>query len=169
MSVTSEQNIAVRTSIRSDLRYIKPGVPVRWSYKRGGWRPVSYATGEVIKTEDSGADTTPPAPVVVVTPPLQSDKIDVATAANHIIIPGSPGRRIRIMQLFFTVGGDVNITLYNGSEAMTGAMDFGGVSEPRAIVIPTDGRPLILDEGQDFRMLLSAAVQVSGLVNYRYV
>lgn len=169
MPVTSEKNIAVRTAIRSDLRYIKPSVPVRYYYKRGAWKPVSYITHEPLPEDDDVKPGTSPAPVVVVTPPLQTERIDIATAATHEIIAGSPGRRIRITQMFFTVGGDVNITLYNGSEAMTGPMDFGGVSEPRAIVIPNDGRPLILDDGAAFNILLSAAVQVSGLVNYRYV
>lgn len=169
MSVTVEQNTAIKASIRNDLRYIIPGVPVRWYSKRVPWKPVSVTTGEPLDDGDDIIPVTPPTPVVVVSHPLQSDKIDIATAATHVIIPGAPGRRIRIMQIFFTVGGEVNITFYNGTELMTGAMDFGGVSEPRAIVIPNDGRPLMLDEGADFKILLSDAVQVSGLVNYRYV
>jgi hypothetical protein len=167
--VTIEQNVAIKTSLRNDLRYIVPGVPVRWFVKRGAWRPVSYVTGEPINGDDSDIPVVPPAPVVVVTHRLQFEKIDIATAATHVIVPGASGRRIKIMQIFFTVGGEVNITLYNGAEAMTGAMDFGGASEPRAIVIPNDGRPLMLDESAAFSILLSAAVQVSGLVNYRYV
>ena len=169
MPVTIEQNVALKTSVRSDLRYIVPGVPVRWFFKRGAWRPVSFTTGEPFPKPPEEGGATPPAPVVVLTPELEFEKIDIATAATHKIISGSPGRCIQIFQVFFTVGGDVNITLYNGSEAMTGAMDFGGVSEPRAIVIPQDGRPLVLGEGFDFNILLSAAVQVSGLVNYRYI
>jgi hypothetical protein len=168
MPVTIEQNEAIKRAIRNDLRYIVPGVPTRWTLKRGAWRPVSYFSGELLEDDDGGSSITPPTSVVVKVPALQSESINIATAATHTIIPGAPGRRIKIFQIFFTVGGEVNITLYNGAEAMTGAMDFGGVGEPRAAVIPNDGRPLNLDEGQDFRILLSAAVQVSGLVNYRY-
>jgi hypothetical protein len=169
MPVTVEQNTALKRSVRNDLRYIISLVPLRWFSERAPWSPSVVGSVFPPKPGDIPGPPAPPAPVVVVSHPLQTEKIDIATAATHVIIPGAPGRRIRIMQIFFTVGGEVNITLYNGVEAMTGAMDFGGASEPRAIVIPNDGRPLMLDEGAGFLINLSAAVQVSGLVNYRYV
>ncbi len=94
--------------------------------------------------------------------------INIASIATHTIIPGVSGKRIRIVSLFFTVAGEVNVTLYDGSTAFSGPMDFGGVSEPRGIVIPFPYSPLELSEGAAFNINLSAAVQVSGTVCYYY-
>ena len=69
----------------------------------------------------------------------------------------------------FTVAGEVNVTLYDGAALLSGAMDFGGVNEPRGIVMGTDGKYLECDDGNDFRIALSAAVQVSGFCLYSYV
>lgn len=101
-------------------------------------------------------------------PSAESAKIDIVSAATHIIIPGLSLKKIRIVSLFFTVAGDVNVTLYDGSAAISGPMDFGGTSEPRGIVIPFPYSPLELSAGAAFRIELSAAVQVSGTVCYYY-
>lgn len=79
-----------------------------------------------------------------------------------------PQEKIRIVSIFFTVAGEVNITLYGGEFEISGPMDFGGTSEPRGIVIPFPYSPLELREGKSFRIHLSAAVQVSGTVCYYY-
>lgn len=101
-------------------------------------------------------------------PSASYQAITVATAATHTIIPGVTGKRLRIVSLFFTVAGEVNITLYDGGSAISGPMDFGGTSEPRGIVIPFPYSPLELGDGNAFKIGLSAAVQVSGLVCYYY-
>lgn len=94
--------------------------------------------------------------------------INIAAAATHTIIPGVSRKRIRIVSLFFTVAGEVNIILYDGSVAISGPMDFGGTSEPRGIVVPFPYSPLELGEGSDFKIGLLVAVQVSGSVCYYY-
>ncbi len=92
--------------------------------------------------------------------------ISIATAATHVIIPAVGAKRICITSLMFTVGGEVNITLYNGDTALSGAMDFGGTSEPRGMVSNFDNRPMELSDSLAFKIVLSAAVQVSGFVCY---
>jgi len=101
--------------------------------------------------------------------------INIATAANHKIIPGVSQKRIKIVSIFFTAAGEVNIIFYDGLllkpelyVPITGPMDFGGVSEPHGIVIPFPYVPLELTDGNDFIINLSAAVQVSGTVCYFY-
>lgn len=94
--------------------------------------------------------------------------INIDTAGSHTIIPGASRKRIRIVSFFFTVGSEVNITLYDGSAMISGHMDFGGSSEPRGIVVPFPYSPLELGESNGFKINLSVAVQVSGTVCYYY-
>ena len=169
MPVTVEQNTAIKKSVRNDLRYIKPGVPNRYFYKRGPWRPRSVVTAEFMgDVYENGEEPEPVAPVEEI-PVIQKAVINIATAATHEIISASPGRKIKITFMTFTVGGDVNITLYEGAYAWSGAMDFGGAGEPRGIVMPPDGQAIELKDNVAFNILLSAAVRVSGFVLYCYV
>ena len=98
--------------------------------------------------------------------PIKSASINIATAADHTIIAAVSGKKIIITSLLFTAGGDVNITLKDGTTALTGAMDFGGTSEPRGMVSNFSDCPLELTPGNAFVITLSAAIQVSGLVCY---
>lgn len=92
--------------------------------------------------------------------------IDISTQATHEIISGISQKAIRLVSLFFTVAGEVDITLYSGSREISGPMDFGGTSEPRGIMISFPYSPLELGIGEDFKIKLSAAVQVSGTACY---
>ena len=92
--------------------------------------------------------------------------INIATAADHTIIAAVSGKKIIITNLLFTAGGDVNITLKDGTTALTGAMDFGGTSEPRGMVSNFGDEAIELTPGNAFVITLSAAVQVSGTVVY---
>lgn len=92
--------------------------------------------------------------------------ISKATVADHTIISAVTGRKINITSFLFTVGGEVDVTLKNGTTALTGAMDFGATSEPRGIVSNFSESPIELTPGNAFVITLSHAVQVSGLVCY---
>ena len=94
--------------------------------------------------------------------------INIATAASHTIIAAVSGRKIIITSFFFTAGGEVNVTLKDGTTALTGAMDFGGESEPRGIVSNFGDNAIELTPGNAFVITLSAAIQVSGLVCYHF-
>lgn len=106
--------------------------------------------------------------LAVYRPSTKYAAINISSVGSHIIVPGSPGKKIKIVSLFFTVAGEVNVTLYDGASAISGPMDFGATSEPRGIVIPFPYSPLELGEGNNFKIALSAAVQVSGTVCYYY-
>lgn len=92
--------------------------------------------------------------------------IDIATATTHSIIAAVSTEKIHICNIMFTVAGEVNVTLKSAGNAITGALDFGGTDEPRAMVHNFGDFPLICTVSEAFQILLSAAVQVSGYVTY---
>lgn len=92
--------------------------------------------------------------------------INIATSGNSTIIAAITGRKINITSFLFTAGGEVNVTLKDGASALTGAMDFGGTSEPRGMVASLDGEALKLSVSSAFVITLSANVQLSGLACY---
>lgn len=168
--ISTEKNIEIRNLVRSDLRRLCGPPPLRVFYKRGGWRPRASSEIEYIDgTVEEGETPVVPVPSWPYEDVIEYRRISISTAAAHTIIYGAVGRKIRITFLTFTVGGEVNVTLYSGGEAITGPMDFGAVYEPRGIVLPTDGNYLEIDTGRDFSILLSAAVQVSGFCLFKYV
>ena len=97
---------------------------------------------------------------------IKAAGINFSTAGIHTIIPGEPGTRHFISLITFTVGGETNIVLYNGPFAFTGPMDFGGVDEPRGIVIPLGDSPIMLSPSSGFSIGSTLAVQVSGFIAY---
>lgn len=92
--------------------------------------------------------------------------INIATGASHEIIAAVTGEKIHICNFMFTVAGEVNVTLQSAANAISGALDFGGEDEPRAMVHNFGDFPLVLTVSEAFKILLSAAIQVSGYVNY---
>lgn len=92
--------------------------------------------------------------------------ISAASSGNNTIVAAVTGKKITITTLFFTVAGEVNVTLYDAATAMSGAMDFGGTSEPRGMVASFFDVPLELRVGRAFIINLSGAVQISGTVAY---
>lgn len=92
--------------------------------------------------------------------------INFSLAEAAVIITGKPGTRICISTLFFTVDGQTDIIFYDGEIAISGPMSFGGVSEPRGMVIPLGIFPIELGVGVDFKIESLIAVQVAGTVIY---
>jgi len=97
---------------------------------------------------------------------LGSAVIDHNTAATHELIPGTAGQKIHVINLFFTAGGEVNITFLTGATPLTGPMNFGAAGEPRGAMIPLGIGPLLCAPGEAFNMTLSLAIQVSGFCTY---
>jgi len=97
---------------------------------------------------------------------LKQVAINENTAASNEIIAAIAGKQLCIVNLVFTVGGEINITLQSATNALSGAMDFGGTNEPRGFVSNHGDFPLKTVSGEAFNILMSAAVQVSGYVVY---
>lgn len=92
--------------------------------------------------------------------------IDIATAVTHTVVAAVAGKKIKVCNLMFTVGGEVNITLKSDTDALSGALDFGGTDEPRGMTHHLGDYPLETATGKAFKITLSAAVQVSGYITY---
>jgi len=92
--------------------------------------------------------------------------ITFSGSATHEVIALVTGEKIYITNLMFTVAGEVNLTLKSATDAISGAMDFGGADEPRGMVQHFGNHPLETAAGEAFQILASAAVQVSGYVTY---
>ena len=92
--------------------------------------------------------------------------INIATQATHDIIAAVADVKHHICSIFFTVAGDVNLTLRDEAGLLTGAMDFGGTDEPRGMTHNFGHIPLVCGTNKAFQITLSAAVQVSGVVTY---
>ena len=95
-----------------------------------------------------------------------SARINIATAATHDIIAAVADVKHHITSIMFTVAGQVNVTLINEGTNLTGAMDFGGTNEPRGMTHNYGQIPMVCGTNKKFQILLSAAVQVSGVVTY---
>ena len=104
---------------------------------------------------------------MAITPFPLSAKIDIATAITHEIIP-APGADIRleIGFLFMKSSGTNTVIIKDGATARTGAISEAAQSGE---VLPMGSAPLLLSANSAFNLTLSAAQQVSGLVNYRKV
>ena len=96
---------------------------------------------------------------------LQAD-INFAAAASNEIIAAVAGKKIKIVNIFFTAFGEVNLTFQSAANALSGAMDFGAADEPRGMVVPFGDFPMETVAGEAFNVLASTTVQVSGYCNY---
>lgn len=93
-------------------------------------------------------------------------RISENTAASNVIIAAVTGKRLCICNLTFTVADEINITLQTNGSPISGAMDFGGPDEPRGMVAHLGDYPIKTLVGEAFKILMSAAVQVSGYCTY---
>lgn len=97
--------------------------------------------------------------------------IDQATAASHVLVAGTTGKRILVVGLVIAVGGTaVNVTFEDQDGTnITGPLPFGangGMVLQRNI---NDGHFHVPTAGKGLNMLLSGAVQASGILSYRLI
>lgn len=92
--------------------------------------------------------------------------INFATAATHDIIAAVSGKKHKITTIVFTVAGETNITLRDETGGISGAMDFGGTSQPFGMVANHALVPMECTISEKFQIISSGAVQVSGYVLY---
>lgn len=99
-------------------------------------------------------------------------KIDTATIGANTIIPGVPGRNIRVVSYLLMAAGAVNVTWVSGSSGnLSGALPMA-----TGTVIPmTPGSPIggtqtgvmeTLTAGDALILNLSAGAQISGHLTY---
>lgn len=97
---------------------------------------------------------------------IQTAKIDIATAARHEIVAATAAQKIYVCTLTFTMSSENDLTLENGTTALTGAMPFAGTGEPRGMTLNLYPFPLVMSTNTAFNITLSAGQQVSGWVQF---
>jgi hypothetical protein len=93
--------------------------------------------------------------------------IDVNVVGDTTIIPSVPGTKIRIYKVVLTAGGTAVITLKEGMRENSGGLR---VAHNGNIVLMFDSEmPLELPERQPLVLNLSAAIRITGFVEYTQV
>ncbi len=91
--------------------------------------------------------------------------VNFATSGDNTIVAADGSNKIKIVFMFFTIAGETNLTFKSGVFS-SGAMDFGGTSEPRGAI--GTGADIVFETGVNEAFIInsSAAIQVSGWIMY---
>jgi hypothetical protein len=90
--------------------------------------------------------------------------IDVHVVGDTAIIPGVPGTHIRISKVVLTAGGAAVITLREGTRENSGGLRVA--TNSHVVLMFESDMPLALPEGQALVLHLSAAIRITGFVEY---
>lgn len=84
-------------------------------------------------------------------------------AGDQIIVPGTTGFKVAVLQFFFVVSADVTLTYRSGTTDLTGAMPFlaNGAQVQDFIQLP-----LTCADGDPFIINVDAAVILGGTIWY---
>lgn len=93
-------------------------------------------------------------------------KIDISSLGDNEIIAADASNKIKIVYMEFTMSAENDITYKRGSTAISGAMPYAGTNEPKGSVRNYWPFPLCTNVNEAFKINLSVAAQVSGLVQY---
>ena len=96
--------------------------------------------------------------------PLSQTPINFAASGNNTVVAAVAGKGIYVYRMYFTVAGATNITIYNGTTPLTGAIPL---ATNGSYVLDFSGIPwYTVTAGNAFIINSSAAVQVSGAADY---
>ena len=93
--------------------------------------------------------------------------IDVHAVGDTTIIPSVPGTHIRISKVVLTAGGAGVITLKEGMRENSGALRVA--TNGHVVLMFDSDMPLALPGGQPLVLHLSAAIRLTGFVEYTRV
>lgn len=102
----------------------------------------------------------------IVMPTIRKSVIDISASGDATIVAAQPLLKISVVNIAFTVAGETNLTWKSGSTSISGAMDFGGINEPRGLTHSLGSYPLQTAVGEALILNSSDAVQVSGYITY---
>lgn len=97
---------------------------------------------------------------------LTTKEIDIVTSGYNSVVSGTPGKKIKITTLMFTVSEHTEIELFSSVFSKSGAMSFGGTGEPRGMVSNHGLFPFECNEDEAFQIWSSANVNIDGYVIY---
>jgi hypothetical protein len=108
-------------------------------------------------------------PEMTPAPVLQPQRawIDVQAVGDTTLIPGVPGATIRLSKVVMTAGGAAVITLKEGRRDDSGALRVA--TNGHVVLMFESDLPLALPEGQPLVLQLSAAMRITGFVEYTQV
>jgi hypothetical protein len=93
--------------------------------------------------------------------------IDVHVVGDTTIIPGVSGSHIRISKVVLTAGGAAVITMKEGTRENSGGLRVA--TNGHVVLMFDSDMPLALPEGQPLVLNLSAAIRLTGFVEYTQV
>ena len=93
--------------------------------------------------------------------------IDVQAIGDTMLIPGVPGTHIRLSKVVVTAGGAAVITLKEGKRDNSGGVRV--VTNGHVVLLFESDLPLAFPEGQPLVLHLSAAIRLTGFVEYTQV
>jgi hypothetical protein len=93
--------------------------------------------------------------------------IDVQVDGDTTLIPGMPEAHIRIAKIVVTAGGAAVITLKDGTRDPCWALQVATTGH--VVLMLASELPLALPAGQPLVLHLSAAVRLTGFVEYTHV
>jgi hypothetical protein len=93
--------------------------------------------------------------------------IDVQVVGDTTIIPSVSGTHIRISKVVLTAGGAAVITLKEGTRENSGGLRVA--TNGHVVLMFESDMPLALPEGQPLVLNLSAAIRITGFVEYTQV
>jgi hypothetical protein len=119
----------------------------------------------IVSTQSYGGFVTM-RPEMTPPPALQPQRawIDEIVVGETSLIPGVPGTHIRIFKAVVTAGGAAVITLKEGTRDNSGGLRV--VTNGHVVLMFESDLPLALPEGQPLTLHLSAAVRLTGFVEY---
>jgi hypothetical protein len=95
---------------------------------------------------------------------LTSASVSISSSGNNTVISEVASTTIRVFRIFLVAAAAVNITIYNGATALTGALPM---TANGSIVLDFDTVPWFVTTGtNNFIINLSSAVAVTGTVYY---
>jgi hypothetical protein len=100
-------------------------------------------------------------------PPPQRLWIDVQAVGETTLIPGVPGTTVRLSKVVVTAGGAAVITLKEGRRDNSGGLRVA--TNGHVVLMFESDLPLAFPEGQPLVVHLSAAIRLTGFVEYTQV
>lgn len=95
--------------------------------------------------------------------PVIQSPISFTGTGDQILIPGTAGFKIAVLQFFFIVSGTVNLIYRSGVTALTGTLSF---TSNGAQVQDFIQLPLTCNDGDPFIINASTAVTLGGTIWY---
>lgn len=152
-----------------NIKDITAGEILLYGSSDGGttWYPVAVdASGNLQMEIGAGSQIIGNVGITGTTQTILTEDINFSTAIDSTIIAAHATKKNKVVSITLTVGGETNLLLKHGATAYSGAMDFGGTSEPRGWTINFWPFPLETAVNEAFIISSSLAVQVSGFVQY---